>query len=227
MEGYRYVTTTLEGFVHQVASRYVASGYRHYIRGHVPRGKDPDAIDRKLLAKYDIPVSKWERYRRRRRHEGCVHYIRFERTFLLLAIPGPHTRFFEEERVRDIEAEPIVVEPYEIRIWRGHANVRLAGGVIKDLRRELLRMAARRRLEELCEAIRSLPFEPYAGVRFQLFELLDEIRRRHRLEDLSASLGAVIPYKRSWVRPFDAAGAGRERNIDRDEASAASKRKGC
>src|SRR5262249_35937866 len=109
MEGYRYVTTTLEGFVHQVASRYVASGYRHYIRGHVPRGKDPDAIDRKLLAKYDIALSKWERYRRRRRHEGCVHYIRFERTFLLLAIPGPHTRFFEEERVRDIAAEPIVV----------------------------------------------------------------------------------------------------------------------
>jgi hypothetical protein len=208
MERYRYVATTLEGLVHQVVSRYVSSGYRHYIQGYVPKGKDPRSVDRKLLAKYDIAVNKWERYRRRRRQQECVHYIRFGRTFLLLAIPGSHSLFFEEEPVRDIKEEPIVVKPYEIRLWKGRANVRLDGDVFKELRRELLRRASWRRVEELCETFRSLPFEPYAGVRFQLFGLLDEIRRKRGCVGSPGLLNASVPFKRSCVRPFDAAGLG-------------------
>ena len=49
---YRAEATTLEGFIQQLAVGYVCRGYRFYFQGLIPAGKDPRAVDAKLIARY-------------------------------------------------------------------------------------------------------------------------------------------------------------------------------
>ena len=58
---YRAEASTLEGFVQQVAVCYVARGYWFYVGGVVPPHKDPRRLDAKLIARYGVAVSKFER----------------------------------------------------------------------------------------------------------------------------------------------------------------------
>ena len=63
---YRCVTTSVEGFVQQVAVQYLRHGYWFYVAGQIPVGKEPATVDTKLIKNYGIDVSRWERARRKR-----------------------------------------------------------------------------------------------------------------------------------------------------------------
>jgi len=63
---YRCEATSAEGFVQQLAVSYVGHGYWFYVTGVVPDGKDPLAVDRKLIDRYGVDASKWARARRKR-----------------------------------------------------------------------------------------------------------------------------------------------------------------
>lgn len=104
---YRCRAVSLAGFIQQLAVAYVAHGYWFYARGWIPIDKDPEAIDRKLIDRYGIDVSKWERARRKRAGLANLHYLRFGRTFVLIATHGQHW-FFEAEAkaIRDIRRVP-------------------------------------------------------------------------------------------------------------------------
>src|SRR5947209_4462088 len=93
---YRCEATSAEGFVQQIASCYLPHGYWFYVTGFVPEGKDPRRVDEKLLDKYGIARSRQSRARRKLAGFANLHYLRFERTFVLLATHGTHP-FFEEE----------------------------------------------------------------------------------------------------------------------------------
>ena len=58
---YRTDAHSLPGFIQQLAVSYVGNGYFFYVLGRVPDGKDPRAVDAKLVARYGIDVSKWAR----------------------------------------------------------------------------------------------------------------------------------------------------------------------
>ena len=58
--------TSVEGFIWQVATCYVTNQYHHYAMGYVRPGRDPRAIDARIVAKYRIDIDKWERHRRKR-----------------------------------------------------------------------------------------------------------------------------------------------------------------
>jgi len=105
---YRCVATSVEGFVQQVAVQYLRHGYWFYVAGIVPEGKDRAAVDAKLIKKYGIDVSRWERTRRKRAGLANMQYIRHERVFLLMASHGQH-RFFKDEagEIRDARRAPI------------------------------------------------------------------------------------------------------------------------
>ena len=60
---YRCDATSLAGFIQQIAVSYVANGYYFNVLGLVPEGKDPRAVDRKLIARYGIDCSKFVRAR--------------------------------------------------------------------------------------------------------------------------------------------------------------------
>ena len=64
---YRAETTSIGGFIQQLAVSCVSKGYFFYVAGSVPPGKDPRVIDQKLIDRYGIDISKWARVAANRR----------------------------------------------------------------------------------------------------------------------------------------------------------------
>ena len=118
------------GFVQQLAVSYIGHGYWSYVTGRIPQRKDPASTDRKLIDRYGIDISKWAGARRKRAGLANVHYLRFDRFFVLLASKGEH-RFFEDETAfRDVRRDSIRYQDYSIgykRDARGiwHPSVRI------------------------------------------------------------------------------------------------------
>jgi hypothetical protein len=128
---YRYEAASENGFVQQLAVAYVNHGYWYYVAGVIPPDKDVELVDRKLMEKYGIGISKWQRARRKGQGLANVHYLRCQRFFVLIATAGWHP-FYEAEgpEIRDIRREPIRFAGYSIGYRRGvrgkwHASVRI------------------------------------------------------------------------------------------------------
>lgn len=201
---YRYEARTIEGFVQQLAVQYVTKGYWFYVTGIVPKDKDPRRIDQKLLAKYEVDISKWARSRRKAAGLANVHYLRHERFFVLLATHGNH-RFFDEEKVRvkDCRRVPIKFASYAISYRGGHAHVRIERETSKDLKAYLAQNALRQSTEWLGRTLQTIPFEPYAPVRRQvwtLFKHVNEIRDKAGLERVDKN---CLRMRRRIYRPFE------------------------
>ncbi|MBK8915402.1 MAG: hypothetical protein IPM64_12530 [Phycisphaerales bacterium] len=140
---YRCVATSVEGFVQQLAVSYITHGYWFYVTGTIPDGKDPAAVDAKLIARYGIAISKWARCRRKKQGLANMQYLRHERFFVLLATKGRH-EFFERERasVLDVRRKSIKFAGYCIgcrkgRDGRWHVTVRLAGQILGYLKAQV------------------------------------------------------------------------------------------
>src|SRR5204863_8415566 len=103
---YRCEAVSREAFVQQLAN-YVAAGYWRYVSGSVPLHKNPADVDHKLVGQYGIDISKWARSRRKKAGGGNAHYLRHERTFVLLVSPGPHPSVEGEPNLRDIRRAPL------------------------------------------------------------------------------------------------------------------------
>src|SRR5262245_13100660 len=132
---YRCDATSLAGFVQQLAVSYVANGYYFYVRGRVPDGKDPRAVDAKLVTRYGIDCSKFVRARRKQAGRANLHYLRYREVFVLLATPGEHAFFAEEAgQIRDARREPLKVLGYAIGVGGGRVSVRIERDEYKDLR---------------------------------------------------------------------------------------------
>lgn len=206
---YRCVATSVAGFVQQLAVCYVGRGYYFYVRGGIPAHKDPAVIDRKLVDRYGIAVSKWTRCRRRKRGYASMQYLRHGEFFVLLATHGEHPFFTSEGRlVRDIRRQPLRFGGYAIgcRPARGggplHPSVRIERGEFAALKAHLGRMAVHRSVEDLSRILRSLPYEPYAPVLDQLRILVRSLNRRRKAAGLEPVPSAVFRQRRRPVRPF-------------------------
>lgn len=212
---YRAEATSVEGFVQQIACCYLRHGYWFYVAGNVPAGKDPRAIDEKLIAKYGIGVSEATRARRKKLGQANLQYLRFERFFVILATQGQH-RFFEEERdaIRDFRKVPLKFAGYSISYRRGgrtrggeadsgwHSHVAIEREQYLDLRAHLVVLAKHRSAEKVALAIYRLPIEPYAPVRRQLLVILREVNRARRAAGFSKIPSEVLVLRRRVVRPF-------------------------
>lgn len=207
---YRCEATSVPGFVQQVAVSYVSNGYFFYVAGSVPEGKDARAIDEKIIARYDIGISKWAKARRKSLGQANLQYIRFERFFLILATHGQH-RFFQDEAkvIRDVRRVPIRFAGYSIGFRGGHASVRIERTEYKLIKSFLVGNATSWSAANLVTAFLDLRLEQYAPVRRQLCNVLRAVNRSR-----SSAGFRTIPYssilaKRTVQRPFDG-GIGRE-----------------
>lgn len=219
---YRCVATSVTGFVQQLAACYLPHGYWFYVSGMVPEGKDPAAIDGKLIAKYGIGLSRQSRARRKAIGIANVHYLRYDRMFVLLATHGHHP-FFEEERenVRDARRIPIKFAGYSISVVMGgykrkespggravrdsrhRVRVQIEHREFQELKAYLLDVGRRRSAEYVAQQLLALPYEPYAPVRQQLLNILRLVNRlRHSVgrEPISPK---VLRLRRRIVRPFE------------------------
>lgn len=206
---YRYEATSVAGFVQQLAVAYVTHGYWFYVKGEIPPDKDAARVDDKLLDKYGIAISKWARYRRKKQGLANVHYLRFDRTFVLIATRGEN-RFFEEEsgNICDIRRRPVQFRGYSIGYRRGvdqkwHPSVRIAADEYRQLRDELIQKARRGQLEYVETRLRNLLYEPYAPIRRQLFCIARQCSRVCHVERPESEWLPSLVLRRRVCRPFE------------------------
>ena len=206
---YRCVATSVAGFVQQLAVCYVARGYYFYVTGRIPERKDPARIDAKLIAQYNLAVSKWTRARRRRGGQASVQYLRYDRFFVIIATHGEHP-FFRAEggQIHDFRKRPLHFMGYAIgcRRARGggtwHASVRIQREACAELKAHLARLAVHRSVEELGRELRAIPYEPYAPVRDQLRGLLRAANHRRHAAGLELIPREALRLRRGPVKPF-------------------------
>jgi hypothetical protein len=219
---YRCVATTLEGFVQQLAVAYVAHGYFFYVSGVVPDGKDPRAVDSKLLQKYGVELSKFARYRRKALGQASVQYIRFERFFVLIATHGKQKFFWSEEeggegdRIKDIRRTPIRFAGYSISCRRKSgdgskvvAHVRMDQQAYLEMRDTYVDLATKRSKSWLDYQFRNFPFEPYAPVRRQMITIFRRVNRARSQAGEEPLSEGCLRLRRRPCRPF----------AERDESS--------
>lgn len=204
MEGYRYEATTLDGFVQQLAVGYISRGYWFYSAGFIPDGKDPSAVDKKLIARYGIAMSKWARARRKQNGVASVQYLRFRRFFVLLATHGRH-RFFEDEaaNIRDVRHTPILVGGYSVSLRGGRPHVRIDREQYLRIKAYFAEAALRRSPERLRAKFAALPFEPYAPVRSQYCAIIRLMNRQRQNAGLPPVSTSILRFKRRIYRPFE------------------------
>jgi hypothetical protein len=219
---YRCVAASPTGFVQQLAVQYLAHGYWFYVQGQIPDGKDPLAVDAKFLVKYGIGVSRQSRARRKAVGIANVHYLRFERTFILLATHGHHPFHDEEaDNIRDARRVPIKFMGYSISVQQGgyvrrsrrdqspipdgrwRARVQIARSKYQELKAYFLESSTHFPPERLIAELFAVPFEPYAPVRQQMLNILRLINARRRSAGLQAIGAEALRYRRRIVKPFE------------------------
>jgi hypothetical protein len=210
---YRCVATSRAGFIQQLAVGYISNGYYFYVAGVIPSEKSAARVDAKILAAYDIAISKWTRSRRKVAGQANVQYLRHGRFYVIIATNGVHP-FFEAEAktLRDIRKTPILFMGYSIgcRRERGrgeyHASVRINRDTIHELKHKLVGNATKADFRNLYRAFQTLPFEPYAPVRIQLCSLLRAVNRARAVAGLELLPQSALRLTRSPVRPFEPEG---------------------
>ena len=219
---YRCVTTSLVGFVQQLACNVLPHGYWFYVMGSVPDAKSPTALDAKLIEKYGIAISRQQRARRKLVGTANLHYLRLGRVWIILATHGHH-RFFEDElqNIRDARKVPIQIGDYSLSVKQGgflkkasldsepvpDGRMRTRIQISRERYRELcgyfLERACHRSTESLSKELFCIPFEPYAPVRRQQLNLLRLINQKRQQAGFEKIPPTVLRYKRHIVSPFE------------------------
>jgi hypothetical protein len=201
---YRCEATSVAGFIQQLAVAYVGRGYFFYVTGEIPERKDPRAIDEKLIEKYGLAIGKTERARRKAAGLANVQYIRYRRTFIIVATCGKHV-FFDREGslVRDAREVPIKFAGYAISYREGHPHVRIEQSRYLGLKAYLVDISVHRAKEALEGEFRRILYEPYAPVRSQLHCILRAVNRRRQLAQFEPVDSACIRGWRRVARPFE------------------------
>jgi hypothetical protein len=204
---YRCEAVSAEAFVQQLACNLVNHGYWFYTVGHVPPGKDPRAVDRKLIDGYGLEISKWQRARLKAKGHAKLSYLRHERFFVLLATAGEHIFYQREGRVLDVRRQPIVFDGYSIGCSKGsdgryHASVKIHADTFNERRAYLLGLAPHRSADTLVRAFQSVQFTPYARVRRQLLRLLREVNDARRAAGFVPVPISALQLRRVPVKVF-------------------------
>ena len=219
--GYRYEATSIEGFIQQLVCNYLPHGYWFYVSGFVPDGKDPESIDRKLTEKYGICISRQSRARRKVAGLANLHYLRYDRFFVLLGTHGKHQFFADEAKnIRDVRKAPIMIAGHSISFKRGghvikgtsesavidskwHAKVQIQRREFTELKAYFVDQATKWSRDRVASEIYNLPYEPYAPVRQQLLLLVRIVNKARHAAGVDRIEFDSIRYRRNIVKPFD------------------------
>jgi hypothetical protein len=222
---YRYKATSKKGFVQQLATNILTHGYYFYVQGHVREGKDPCEIDRKLLSKYGVEMSRSQRARRKLLGLANVHYLRHQRHWILLATHGDHRLKQEEAKnLRDVREHPIQAAGYSLWVKRGNflkrrpdeematpdgkyrVRVLIAREAYRDLRAYFLAERWNWSVDKLAAELQQIQYEPYAPVRKQLLKLLFLINQKRKTAGYRKVPSDVFRYRREIVKVFEPVG---------------------
>lgn len=187
---YPCVATSSSAFVRQLAASYLPHGYRFYVCGHVPDRlvEHASELDRRMIEKYEIDISKATRSKRRSQGIASVRYIRFGRFWMLMSTRGRHHFFDEHRKVSNISRKPVLFHGYEIRLVEDRPRVRIERQEYRHLHGYLLGMCTRgkyRDVDQMAGAVRRMThFDPYRAVIAQYVRLIRQMNRRRRSRGL-------------------------------------------
>ena len=219
---YKYEVASEIGFLQRIATHLLPKGYFFFVQGTLAAGKNPSALDAKLLAKYDVAKSEGARRWRKQQGLGNVQYVRYRNHWILLATHGHHSiREGEGNNLKDARRCPIRIGNYAIYVKRGNylkrepadeaakpdgkwrVRVVIAREPYRELCANFLSIACHRRAETLSEELFSLPYEPYAPVRKQLLKLLRLINAKRQAAGFAKISATSLRFQREIVRTFE------------------------
>ncbi len=214
---YPYKFTNVHQFVQRVADNIVKHGYVNYVTGTIPEGKDCVDIDAKILSKDGIAVSRWTRARRKQKGQANIHYVRHQNFFAMFAPKGGAHKWFQDEewateqevkskgaRIRNLArpGQALVYGGYTIAFKqcsatkRGHVAVRIHPDEYRALKAYYLDLAVRRSKEKLEDEFRYFPFEPWAGIRQQRWNILRAVNAKRKKAGFEPIDAGVLRKKR-------------------------------
>jgi hypothetical protein len=214
---YRCEAQSPEAVVQLIAASYLRHGFYWYVTGSIPTGKDPAKIDRKLIEKYGIDVSEWERRSRKQRGVANAHYLRYQRWFILMVSDGHHglkqpsAKGGEAEHLRDCRRTPIRFHGYSISYRRAgvtpvgvaspkwHAHVRIDDDTYRVLKDRFLDLAMHRSAESLALEFARVPFARYAPIRRQLLNILRAVNERRKQQSFDPIPHSALKLRRTPV----------------------------
>ena len=170
---YRYLATGKRQLIQYLACNLLPKGYVFYTTFMIPKDKDAELIDAKLITKYATHLHKQKAYRRKKGGQAIVKYVRLGNLAILLATKG-ESAFFNDESWKDARDNPIVLFGYSLAVNKetGKVSVRLHRETQRRLKKFLLTWGNRRSREWWEAWVRKFPFSAYAGVRDNLFSLI-------------------------------------------------------
>lgn len=201
-----YVASSIAGLVRHLALYHVNRGYEFYLTGIVPERKraTPEEVDRSIIEKYRVAMSKYARHRQRRAGAAAVAYYRHGHTWVMVATVGRH-RFFDDNAasIRNFRRHPLVVGGYSIAIKADKLHVQLADDFYRELRGYLVNQAVHRSLARLVQEFYELPVEPFGPVQRQLRKILREVNAERKVAGMAKVPGRAIPCRLRIVRLQD------------------------
>src|SRR5262245_34073212 len=210
---YRYVATPVDGVLQQLAACYLRDGYHSYVCGWIRDGKDPYEVDEAILTHYEIRMDKYQRARRKKEGLANVQYLRYERSFWILATKGEHLFYRREVDIKDVTRVPIQFESHSISYVSGHSCVRIHTGIYKDIAAYFESVATKRGADAIGRALRALPFIRFVPVRQQVYALWKSVNRRRKATGLGLVPDSYVRGGRKVCRPFEPAPAEHEGKV--------------
>jgi hypothetical protein len=217
--GYHFEVRSVRAFVQRVACEVANRGYLFFVTGHVPRDKAPEETDRKLAERYGFALSKYQRYRRKRRGVASIQYVRHGRFFVMFATRGAHAWFEGEQwprelrlkrgsRINDLREVDLQHGGYAIGLrqssqtGRLHVSVRIQREEFLGLKAYFLDIACKRTAGQLRWEYANLPFEPYRGVKRQYGEIARAVNAQRKTQRLEPVPLTALPRRRTVVPTF-------------------------
>lgn len=207
---YRHLAQSEQAFIQQLAVYYVAWGYRFYVVGKIPDHKDPLKTDSRIIEKYDIAKSKFQRARQKAQGIASIQYLRFDRFFVIIATKGKHEFIAQEQnQIKDIRHTPLLFDNHSISSKLGkdgnfHASVSLEQNYYRDLKAYFLGISSssHRSSSQIIKEINALPLCKFSPVRNKLFSLLRAINKNRKTQGLSQIKHEDLQLKRLSIKTF-------------------------
>jgi hypothetical protein len=179
----RYEANSLGEMLRKIAIDYVRYGYCRYLLAEMPRTKDVNVIDLKLLKTYGITYCRTRRARRRAKGEAVVAYVRFGHRFILLATDGLHAEV-EKQNFKDCRTHPIQLSGYTVGVQGKKPNVQISLKRYRAIRKLLARIALHNEKKLIDFFNRLSPFS-FPGILRQKYRLLKMVNTKRKKAGLS------------------------------------------